>query len=380
VGAQVAGAAADKGLALAVVVHRSVPARLSCDPVRLKQVVLNLASNAVKFTARGEVVLRVLVEGDRLVLAVRDTGIGIEPEVQARLFQPFTQADASTTRRFGGTGLGLSISRSLVVSMGGALSVESVPGAGSTFRVEVPLREAVPVSVGGRRGRVLARHRHAATQEGLIEALVALGYEVVSDELAADVVVSDEDGPRRPRVLLSRLGAPGRGAEAIARQASGVVSLPARPAHLDAVVARALGAVEPSAPSQPLTTIAPRPATRVLVAEDNAINQQVILRMLEKLGLSADVAGDGLEAVAAMERTDYALVLMDCQMPRCDGYGAARAIRSLPGPRSKVPIVAVTASALEDERERCLAAGIDDYLAKPVRLNELEQMLETWLA
>jgi CheY-like chemotaxis protein len=102
--------------------------------------------------------------------------------------------------------------------------------------------------------------------------------------------------------------------------------------------------------------------------------------MLEKLGLSADVAGDGLEAVAAMERTDYALVLMDCQMPRCDGYGAARAIRSLPGPRSKVPIVAVTASALEDERERCLAAGIDDYLAKPVRLNELEQMLETWLA
>ena len=377
VGAQVASAAAEKGLALAVVVHREVPAVLLADAVRLKQIVLNLLSNAVKFTSAGEVVLRVSVRPEGLSVTVRDTGIGMSPEVQAQLFQPFTQADASTTRRFGGTGLGLSISRSLAVAMGGTLGVTSAAGEGSTFHLVVPVDGAQPLITVSQGVRLLVQHHHSATREGVVEAVTALGYEVVDDERTADLVLSDADGPRRPRVLLSRLGVPA-GNQGAGQGFSGVLSLPARPAHIGAVVAQALRAS--AAPPPPSPAVASRWPGRVLVAEDNPINQQVILRMLEKLGLRADLAHDGLDAVAAVERGDYAMVLMDCQMPRCDGYDAARAIRALPGLRGQVPIVAVTASALEDERERCLAAGIDDYLPKPIRLTDLERVLTAWLS
>ncbi len=362
---QVAGPAFARGLELALVVERDVPASMVGDPTRLRQVVLNLVSNAVKFTTSGEVVVSASHRDGRLRVEVRDTGIGLSPASRAALFSPFRQADDSTTRKFGGTGLGLSICRALVTAMGGAIDLESAEGAGSTFWFEVPLVECDDVPgqpLGGVTASVDAMH--PATRRGLVEALAFLGATVV--DVAPQVVLSDTlaSGPR-PRVVLSKVGR---------RVGSGfgqVVSLPYRS---EALVDRVLAALGREVAVEALPPL-PSLSLRVLVAEDNQVNQRVVSRMLEKLGVSAEVVGDGAQALAAVQRERFDVVLMDCQMPVLDGYDAARAIRALKGPAGRVTIIAVTASALDDERAKCLAAGIDDVLAKPLRLEDLERKL-----
>jgi signal transduction histidine kinase/CheY-like chemotaxis protein len=276
--------ARDKGLDLRASIASDVPASVIGDAVRIRQVLVNLVGNAVKFTERGlvEVALRVLPprdDGERLEIAVRDTGIGIPAESLARLFHSFSQVDSSTARRFGGTGLGLAISRRLALAMGGDVSVESAPGQGSTFRFVLPLRRA------------------------------------------------DEAGAAAPPVAAART--------------------------------RGLAVEHP---------------LRVLLAEDNRVNQKVALRLLERMGYAADLAENGAEVLAAIEHTPYDVVLMDVQMPGIDGLEATRRIRArddLAQPR----IVALTANVLADERDACRTAGMDDYVAKPIDRDALAAAL-----
>ncbi|MCX7379390.1 MAG: ATP-binding protein [Alphaproteobacteria bacterium] len=282
--------ARDRGIDLQVQVAPEVPAMLHGDGARLRQVVVNLLSNAVKFTDQGGVALRLEVAGEQLRLSVQDTGIGISLQAQANLFDDFTQADASISRRFGGTGLGLAISRRLVTAMGGTIGVDSSPGQGSLFHVMLPLRPAAPPPA------------------------------AVEPKLAAPVA-------------------------------------PVAPAH-------------PAPPLPPATA-----PLRVLVAEDTRVNQEVIRGLLEHRGHHPTVVPDGEEAVLAAQQNRYDLVLMDMQMPRLDGLGATRAIRALPGPASRVRIVALTANSFAHDREACLAAGMDGFMAKPITLERLDAAL-----
>jgi CheY-like chemotaxis protein len=293
-------------LTLATQLADGVPAATIGDPGRIRQVLLNLAGNAVKFTQEGQVTIEV---GCRersatealIVVAVHDTGIGIPAETLGRLFQRFSQADAATTRKYGGTGLGLAISRRLVELMGGQIGVESKIGKGSTFWFTVPLRLAAS-----------------------------------NDARVAQATPST------------------------AAQASRL-----RPADRGAVTPR-LSAV-------------PAQQVRLLLAEDNVVNQRVACRMLEKLGFRVDVVANGAEAVAAIGRIPYDLVFMDCQMPEMDGYQATQAIRRSETPDRHLPVIALTAAAMQGDRQRCLDAGMDDYLAKPVTRAALVETLQRWL-
>jgi len=280
--------AAAKGLPLTLAIGSDVPTALVGDPGRLRQVVLNLVGNALKFTARGSIAVSVTAErtsADRALVhvAVRDTGIGIPAAAQGHLFEAFRQADGSTTRKYGGTGLGLAISRRLVELMGGTIGLDSVEGLGSTFWFTVDL----------------------------------------------------------------------------ARQRTPMTAAPVRPA--------------PVAPTRRLHG-------RVLVVEDNAVNQKVALLQLKKLGLTADAVADGREAITALDRAAYDLVLMDCQMPVMDGFEATRAIRATASAYQHIAIVAMTANALKGDREECLAAGMNDYVSKPVKVDDVAAVIEKWTA
>ena len=286
--------ARDRGIDLQVQVAPEVPAMLHGDGARLRQVVVNLLSNAVKFTDQGGVALRLEVAGEKLRLSVQDTGIGISQQAQANLFDDFTQADASISRRFGGTGLGLAICRRLVNAMGGTIGVDSSPGQGSLFHVTLPLRPAAPP--------------------------------------------------------------------------------PAAPPPAAVEPQRAAPVAQAAAPAAPPPPAAAAPL-RVLVAEDTRVNQEVIRGLLEYRGHTPTVVPDGEEAVAAMQDGSYDLILMDMQMPRLDGLGATRAIRALPGPASRIRIVALTANSFAHDREACLAAGMDGFMAKPITLERLDAAL-----
>ncbi|HKQ61676.1 MAG TPA: response regulator [Candidatus Polarisedimenticolaceae bacterium] len=419
----VAGRAQAKGLELACAVDPAVPRLMRGDPSRFRQIVLNLLANAVKFTERGEVVVRVAVldeEADAIELRceVRDTGVGIDPAAQERLFSSFTQADGSTTRRFGGTGLGLAISKELVQLMGGKIGLTSAPGAGSTFWFSARLRRAATQVDGGSAAAVLAGKRvlivddNATNRQVLLEQTRGWGMEatVAEDGTAGferlreaartqpfDVVLLDYllpgiDGigfarlverdpwlPRTPIVLVASVGLHGL-AEPLPPGVVAVLGKPVREAHLRTCLEGVLGG-RSGAPDLPdVAASAPRDA-RVLLVEDNPINQQVVLAMLQALGCAVTVARDGVEGVAAFEREAFDLVLMDCMMPRLDGYGAAAAIRAREQTeplRQRTPIVALTASALVGERERCTAAGMDDYATKPLRHHDLEQVVSRW--
>ena len=301
--------AREKGLEMVSTVAKQVPARLAGDAGRLRQVLMNLLDNAVKFTDRGRVTIAVHVDKLRksdceLRYEVRDTGLGITADQIDSIFDPFTQAEDSTARRFGGTGLGLSICRQLVELMGGRLGVESVPGEGSLFTLTVQLQRRPKETVA---------------------------------ELPARVV-------RRPAPRRSRLGAR--------------ASLPA----WRGVKRPGLG----------------RPY-RILVAEDNPVNQKITRLLLYGLETSTDVVADGFEVLEALERAPYDLILMDCEMPGMDGYQATVAIRE-GRHQPQIPIVAVTAHALAHDREKCLAGGMNDYLAKPVTIHQLESVLARWLS
>jgi two-component system sensor histidine kinase/response regulator len=417
-----------KGVELTSWVDEQVPALVRGDGARLRQVLTNLLSNAVKFTAVGEVAVRVEQQerGERQIVArieVSDTGIGIEPERIPALFEPFSQADASTTRRFGGTGLGLAISRQLVEMMGGELSARSRPSAGSTFSFTAQLeiaseeratrraRSTIPEEVRilvvddnatnraivtgylrersarcgeASSGRSALAQMREASQAGEPYELVILDFhmpEMDGTELA--LAIRRTPSLRSARLVMLTSAA---GREPAAREArvDRFLTKPIRRARLLETVADVLAApadvpaVAPAAPV-PAPALPPPSRGRVLVAEDNAVNQVVIKGMLARHGFEAEIVDNGADAVARLDRTLHAAVLMDCQMPRLDGYEATRRIRAAEPAGARVPIIALTASAMAGDRERCLEAGMDDYLSKPVRTDALDAVLQRWL-
>jgi two-component system, sensor histidine kinase and response regulator len=364
-----------KGLALRVVVGPGTPARWVGDPGRIKQVLWNFLANAVKFTDQGSIDIDVSAEGEQLRFVVSDTGIGLSVEQQRRLFEPFSQADSSTTRRYGGTGLGLVICRKLAEVMGGAVGVTSEPGRGSRFWFTVavgkgePVAEMLPLD-GWRVGLEVADRRTAAMLRRHLETAGATVVEPARGE--EPVVVMDHDGmdgTADRRVI--RTGAGSSGEE----PSTGYLEQPVSRSQL---VETVLGRPDPRRYRELMPVAKPGPGEvwRVLVAEDNATNQRVIRLLLERLGCQVDIAANGVEAVANAEQVPYDLILMDCQMPEMDGMEATRMIRqaeSACGRRNRV--VALTASTLAGERELCLAAGMDDFLPKPVRIADLTRVL-----
>jgi two-component system, sensor histidine kinase and response regulator len=414
-----------KGLELATLVRPGVPPAVRGDPGRLRQILLNLISNAVKFTDTGEVVVRATASDTpdgRVAIAfeVADTGIGIDPAAQAYLFDPFTQADSSTSRTYGGTGLGLAICRRLVELLGGELTVDSQPGHGSTFGFTVrlergeataprPSREDLAglrvliVDDNATNRRILEQQVRtwgmtSSTAEGGAVALQRL-RDAASTGARYDVALLDMDMPEMdgialttairtdpslaslPIVLLPSTGVRGSGEAARRAGVSAYLTKPVHQTRLFDVIAAVLG--DEPVPSTPVThgSLArerARTRARVLVAEDNPANQKVATAMLARIGYRADVVANGAEAVEATERVEYGAVLMDVQMPEMDGYQAAAEIRRRERDGRRVPIIAMTAGAMAGERERCLAAGMDDYLAKPVERDLLDAVLEHW--
>jgi PAS domain S-box-containing protein len=421
----------EKGLEFVYLVDREVPDWLRGDPGRLRQVLLNLVGNAIKFTLAGEVKVRVRVEektatSARLRFEISDTGVGIAPEDVARLFQPFTQADASTTRRFGGTGLGLTISRRLVTIMGGEIGVTSELGKGSTFwfttrfgrQLQPRPTAPEPGVVRGQRVLVVDDNvtnrrllelllekwgcRHALAADG--EAALVLLHEAASSGDPFDLVLLDHQMPKMDGetvarliladealratllVMLTSLGQRGDAGRAHAVGFAAYLTKPIKSSQLYDCLATVLGhraGLEPA--RRPIVTrhsLADARRARILVAEDNATNQMVALLMLQKLGLRADAVANGLEAVRALETIPYDLVLMDCQMPEMDGFEATRCIRRSDSKviDHDVPIVAMTANAMKEDREACLAVGMTDYVPKPIDLGQLAAVLERLLA
>jgi signal transduction histidine kinase/CheY-like chemotaxis protein/HPt (histidine-containing phosphotransfer) domain-containing protein len=401
-------AAAEKRIELAYRFEAGCPEACVSDPTRLRQVLVNLIGNAVKFTSTGEVTVVVSARAGQLCFAVRDTGIGIPAERLSRLFQPFSQVDASTTRRFGGTGLGLVISKRLVELLGGAIEVESAPGRGSEFRFTVALRPTAPLAALPAiwpKGKVVVLvERNPAVRAAVVAMLEP--WDVVCREFAElaaarawsqahpthlvlveAALLGDEaqeagraDEP--PIVLLASVHR--RPALKASGRIVGVLSKPLKRAPLHEMLVRVLGRQGQAARGVGFKpeVVAPQQALpgRVLLVDDNPVNQRVALRMLERIGYSADVASDGAEAVAAVLRAPYDVVLMDVQMPVMNGLEATRAIREegLPWPQPR--IVAMTAAGLRGDQERCIEAGMDDYVVKPVELEALRAALQRNLA
>ncbi len=413
-----------KHLECLVAIDARVPHTVGGDPFRLSQVLNNLGSNAVKFTEQGEVVFRAaLVEQGADAVVVRfevsDTGIGMSPVQQSRLFQPFSQVDSSTTRKYGGTGLGLVICKQLVGLMGGEIGVDSEPGRGSVFWFTVRFAnpadgaQGAPAAMTDLSGaRVLVVEDNATNRLILHEQVIswnmrngsaADGAQALERLHAAaqagdpyDLVILDMEMPGMNGLQLARaikgarpiagarlvlLTSSGNGTGEQARDA-GIAAVLTKPARQSAlydclvdVLNRAVPAPAP-VPAAPGRTEVDRSHLRILVAEDNVVNQQVVQGILQARGYRVELVGNGLEAVAAIARNSYDAVLMDCQMPELDGYAAAGEIRRHEGESRRTPIIAVTAHALEGEREKCLAAGMDDYVAKPVRPEALFAVLD----
>ena len=399
-----------KGVELGVFVDPAVPLAVTGDPTRIRQILTNLMDNALKFTHEGAVEVRLLAlppDGDlapgqaRIRVEVRDTGIGMRPEVVERLFSSFFQGDSSTTRKYGGTGLGLTISRRLVELMGGTIGVESALGEGSTFWFTLGLgaREPQP-PLAPPPSPVLLAGLPPAAGRLILEQLLAWGLdpEVMPPEAdpidwlrkvrspgaplvagsAALEALLPEAGGCRP-ILASPLYQPEL-REALARRGvEAFLALPARPSQLRALLEPRRPAAEAAAPA-PAAAPAEGPVrVRVLLAEDNLVNQKVALTMLARLGIEADVATTGLEALDALVGVAYDLVLMDCQMPEMDGFEATRRIRARERGHRRLPVVAMTANAMVGDRERCLEAGMDDHIPKPVRVPDLHRALARWL-
>jgi PAS domain S-box-containing protein len=407
-------------------IHPDVFTFLRGDPGRLRQVLTNLISNAIKFTERGEIVLQ--VTADRPVnghvtirFEVQDTGIGISREVQARLFQPFMQADASTTRKYGGTGLGLAISHQLVTLMGGRMGVSSEIGNGSTFwfTANFPIQPEVPEAIP--RSQLTGLHvlivddnatnRHilrlqlgswrmrCRQADGAPAALEILRACAVAND-SFDLVLLDMQMPGMDGLTLARLIksdpllAPSRlimlssiGSHAFAEdfKNAGIEEYLVKPVRQSSLYDCIVAVMAKAPATRPVFNAEPAPPPpqpsgnriRILVAEDNAINQKVALRQLLKLGYTADTVADGAEVIEALHRIPYDIIFMDCQMPVLDGYEATRRIRrDYPAP---VHIIAMTANAMAGDREKCIAVGMDDYLTKPVRMSALQDTLNRWI-
>ena len=425
--------ASRKGLELGTLVHEGVPDVLRGDPARLRQVMFNLVGNALKFTERGEVVVRVELdrkEADAVVLRfeVSDTGIGVPEATQARLFSPFTQADRSTTRRYGGTGLGLAICRRLVELMGGEIGLRSQPEKGSTFWFTARFAGAAAAERAEHRAGSLAGFRalvvddHRTSREDLERQLARWGMEAVAapDADHALQVLRDSASRKVPfhvalvdmhmpgmggmelgrsiksepaiastrLVLLTSIGTRGQARDAQDTGFAAFLTKPLRQSALHDCLVTLLGGqaagTTGGTPTPIITrhTLAEARAARggrILVAEDNAVNQLVAVGLLERLGYRADVVSNGRQAVEAMARTPYDLLLMDCQMPEMDGFEATRAIRAREAAGRRVPIIALTADATDRVGDLCNQAGMDDYVSKPVDRERLRATLLRWL-
>lgn len=451
--AQFAERAEAKGVELTGLVHAGVPTGLRGDPGRLRQILTNLVGNAVKFTEKGEVTLQAFLDEDGpdtavIRFLVTDSGIGIAPETQAKLFQPFVQADSSTTRKYGGTGLGLAITKQLVELMGGRIGVDSRLGHGSTFwcTARFAKQPGSPQAIlpahdlEGRRVLIVDDNEsnriilhHLVTGWGMLADLAEDAEQALAvmaeaarkgspyDLAILDVMMPGKDGLQLARelrqhpagaairiVVMTSILQRGHAEQARQAGAMGYLPKPVRHDELRDCLRTVLG-IEPvtereelgPSPSIPQLvtrhTLAERLARqRILIVEDNIVNQKLVVRMVEKLGYQPEVVENGQEALAALAAGKYAAVLMDCQMPVMDGFEATRLIRDREasllmresqgeiGARSDdqrvphLPIIAVTANAMQGDRERCLAAGMDDYLAKPVKLEELRKLLQRW--
>jgi two-component system sensor histidine kinase/response regulator len=420
-----------KGLELAIHVRQDVPEVLVGDALRIRQVVTNLVGNAVKFTDAGEVVVRVQhveTTGPKVVVRfeVIDSGIGISLEDRQRLFQAFTQVDGSMTRRHGGTGLGLTISKRLVELMGGELGIESEPGKGSRFFFELPFevpssRRSAPVSLApsALAMRVLVVDDNATNRLILEEIFTAWGMAHASVDSAPQALEAMEKGriegrpftlvvldtqvpgagldlarrirsdDRYARARLVRVTSLSRSAgptDAAAQWVDAVIVKPVRQADLLATISRVTGvssrrtaAARPSGP-RANAPVASGERPKLLVVEDNAINQEVLVEMLARIGFDADVSGNGREALARLEQHAYPLVFMDCQMPVMDGCSATRELRRREAAAgSHTVVVAVTAHALVGEREKTEAAGMDDFITKPLSRQVLVDVLGRWI-
>jgi PAS domain S-box-containing protein len=426
--------AREKNLEFNCLVDPTIPATLRGDAGRLRQILVNLAGNAVKFTDRGEVTIRVRRDGAaldrmRLRFEVRDSGIGISQEDAARLFTAFTQADNSATRKFGGTGLGLAISKQLVELMHGEIGIDSTPGVGSTFWFTVLLDQPAQTSgirhqaeFAGSGTRVLVVDDHASSREVMATMLRFWGCEVeeagndteavkrcdaaIRGDRAFDVVILDQEMPgvdgeevgRRIQalgdggmgrlILLTPIGRRATAESCSSEIFCATLSKPIRTEALGGALARAIdpsGVPEPLVPCGEIASdaaiITARGRVRILLAEDNVTNQTVAVAMLEKLGYHVEVVANGLEAVRALEHFPYDIVLMDCHMPEMDGFAATKAIRASSSVLNrKIPVIAMTASFLQGDREACFAAGMDGYISKPVRPTDLAAVLDRWLA
>ncbi|MDQ4134723.1 MAG: ATP-binding protein, partial [Pseudomonadota bacterium] len=375
-----------------------LPQRVIGDPGRLRQVLLNLMGNAIKFTDRGSVVLRAYpCEGDGAFIRfeVEDTGIGIPEHARDRLFQEFSQVEASVTRRYGGSGLGLAISKRIATAMGGRIGLASRPGEGSTFWFELPLPAMRPASTPDRGTVGAGRRVLLAVPEGpgrdAVSALLAShGFDVTTSKGGRAIDLALLHHSALPKARFSRRTpkaakakpwiAFGFGAARCAGAVDGVMDGAVKPSHLAATLAEVLdgtGAQGRAAKERPRLKI-PARKLRILLVEDNHVNQRVAARILKRMGHEAALAADGVEAVAQVQARSYDVVLMDMQMPRMDGLEATRTIRALPGAAARVPIVAMTANAFSSDRDACFAAGMDDFVTKPVNRDKLFDVLEYW--
>jgi len=409
IAAMSATSAWNKGIEPVFAVHPDVPSRLVGDPMRLGQVLLNLVSNAIKFTERGEVVLAIEpADAGTLAFTVRDTGIGIPPEQQQGMFDAFSQADTSTSRKYGGTGLGLAISRRLVRLMGGDLRVESVPGRGATFRFTAPFGAAggtAATHVDTPALRILVADDNASSRAALAALLAGHGWHVETAASGADTlallraavpfdiafidsVLGDLDGASviafaradqaisLPRCVLLAADPERERLDAVAAdlRIDAVLAKPFTPGALADVLAELHSGAPAPVQGRPTPLVGRLAGMRVLVVEDNLLNQEVANYVLVHAGAAVDFAGNGRVAVSMLaEHSAYDAVLMDLQMPVMDGFEATQAIRAMGFDR--LPIIAMTANALDEDRRRALAAGMSDYLAKPIDVDELVDML-----
>ncbi len=424
----------EKGLEYVILFHPEVPTRLLGDPGRLRQVLLNLVNNAIKFTEAGEVVIEVTSDREtetisRIRFTVRDTGIGIPEEKQDKLFKAFSQVDGSTTRKYGGTGLGLSISKRLASLMKGDIGLVSQEGKGSSFwftaefgKQEEPLDDSpLPEnSITGKRilvvddnqtNRTVLReqlnswgcrcveaskvdealeilHQEAASGDGFDIAIIDMQMPEMSGDQLGATIKKDRKLRQTRLVMMTSAGRPGDAKRLEQLGFSAYLSKPVKQSGLYACLTTVMGMDQSLGKGQPVAFITrhvlsekQRQKRRILLAEDNLTNQKVAAGMLEKLSFPVDIVCNGKEAVKALESVPYALVFMDCHMPEMDGYEAAAAIRSN-GSKAinpQVPIVALTADAMVKDRQKALDSGMNDYLSKPVKPEDLERVLNIWL-
>ena len=432
--------ASDKNIEFVVRVAPDVPRMVRADMVRLRQVLNNFINNAIKFTEQGFVQFSIEKRGEKLRFSVKDTGVGISPEAIQHIFERFSQADASTTRRFGGTGLGLAICKQLVDMMGGEMGVESQPGEGSYFWFEVALevipeteQQVNPLRLEG--ARVLVADDLEATNSVVTELLVSAGaqctscnsvqevyshlHEAASVDAPFDMIIFDYTMPHAERFFSHQLSSTAAAkqplpaliamvpaavqvpeAELSSRGMTGVVIKPIHRKDFLQTVYNVLQVRQQQSEEAPSLVRSHRfnqPATglkdvdqplrfkdvAVLIAEDNLVNQQIISQMLESIGCTVTLATNGEEAIHKVQKAEFDLLLMDCQMPVMDGFEASKSLKQMKGTgdlkHGLPPIIALTANAMKGDRERCIEAGMDDYLAKPLREKTLHSMLQKWL-